>query len=46
MLSEINQTEKDKYCNITYMCNLKKLLNSWDYGMVVAKWAGGCVGRG
>lgn len=25
MLSEMSQTEKDKYCNnLTYMCNLKK----------------------
>ena len=38
MLSEIKQTEKDKYCNITYKCNLKKQTE------LVGLWNGGCHG--
>ena len=28
MLTEISQTEKDKYCMVTYIWNLKKMSNS------------------
>ena len=31
MLSEISQTEKDKYCVFTYMCNLKNKTNERIY---------------
>jgi len=36
ILSEMSQTEKDKYCNnLTYMCNLKK----WNLEGHYAKWS-------
>ena len=45
MLSEISQTEKDKYlCYLTYIWNLKKSGSDKQNRMVVTKMMGG-VGR-
>ena len=31
ILSEVSQTEKDKYHDITYMCNLKKKMRQMNF---------------